>query len=161
MNLITISRCHTNCPPTSKTCLTFSRNHIYTYAEELVVLMRISREALRLWDCVPTEHPSRNFDIFGRHVFQFVLFLWDVYLFFSKSLLWSTASCAPPSPPQLLRAHGRFPRCSSVNGCMLFLSGHCCPVCCWPKIAPIRWCISPASHICRRRFSSAFLSQPL
>ena len=45
--------------------------------------------------------------------------------------------------PLAVRAHARSPRCSSVCGCM------------------VSSCISPASHICRRRFRSAFLSDPL
>ena len=77
-------------------------------------------------------------------------------------------SAAPPTSPFMgllidslaVRAQARFPHCSSVYGC----------ICSWRTLLSsvlLTWnssdkilCTSPASHSCRRRFNSAFLSCP-
>ena len=70
--------------------------------------------------------------------------------------------CGPVLPvllidPLAVRAQARLPRCSSVCArIVVFL--FCCSMCCWPTILPTRSCTSPASHICKRGFSSACLS---
>ena len=98
------------------------------------------------------------------------LTLWDVCLCRStlESELWSTVFCAVPAaapPNKLLHglADGTFWLLRHKRVFLFtFLSpAACCPVCCCPRILPLRSCTSPASHICRRRFCSSFQSQPL
>ena len=63
--------------------------------------------------------------------------------------------------PRAVRAQARFPRCSSVCGCVTPFFLRSAPECCCTKILGISSLTCPVSHTCNRSFNSEFLSVPL
>ena len=57
---MTISFYDTKYPPKAKICFNFSQEILDNILEKLVMFMKISGAALRLWHCNCPEHHSRN-----------------------------------------------------------------------------------------------------
>ena len=98
---------------------------------------------------------------------ELALFLWDAYfcLSFEDSKLSSTACvqlCLPQPPDESFRGFADRYSCEGTGSLStLFIGLRLHFSSSWFVLLPMRLCTSPASHICRRRFSPAILSSPL